>query len=214
MKSKKSFKLATIFILSVFIFSISYAQDIPTDTVCAGSSEYYKVLTTPGSTYTWVISNGGTPTYGVDIKSDSIRIQWSVCTQMETEYIKVVETNEFGRSGDTITLQVLRYPIPSAIISGSDTLFDGNTGTEKIKVTLTGTPPWDIIYNDGKTNITVNGIEATPYTIKTRSLSNPPLSHTYTLVSVKNESGCEGEISGSAIITVSPPIKTSKIFHR
>jgi len=171
-------------------------------------------MKTPGSTYDWFISNGGTATYGVDIKSDSVRIQWANTNTMATEYIKVLETNQFGRSGDTVALSVLRFPVPTATISGSDTLFDGNTGTEKIKVTLTGTPPWEIIYSDGRNNVTVSDIENSPYIIKTRSLSNPPVVHTFTLTSVKDMSSCSGEVSGSAVITVSPPIKTGSIIHR
>ncbi|MBN3036307.1 MAG: hypothetical protein JW861_12045 [Bacteroidales bacterium] len=193
--------------------AILRAQDFPTDTVCAGANEYYKVLPTPGSTYTWRISSGGTPTYGVDIKNDSIRIAWANTNTMVEDFVKVVETNKYGRSGDTITLRILRFPAPTATISGSDTLYDGNNGTDKILVTLTGTPPWDIVYNDGRNNIPVENIESSPYSIQTRPLSNPPEVHSFTLISVKNKSGCAGSVSGAANIVVSPPIKTSNIIH-
>ncbi len=92
-------------------------------------------------------------------------------------------------------------------------MFDGNTGTDKIVVTLTGTAPWNIVYNDGKTDIDITGIDQSPFSIETRSLSNPPEQHKFTLISVKNKSGCKGNVSGVAEVTVSPPIKTSKIFH-
>lgn len=189
------------------------SQDIPSDTVCAGSNEFYKVLKTPGSSYHWSISSGGTSIYGVDTKNDSVMIEWTNSEEMSEEYVKVVETNKYGRSGDTVILKVVKYPVPTAIISGSDTLFDGNTGTNKIKVDLTGTAPWDIEYNDGTTDISLKGIESSPFYIETRSLSNPPELHTFTLVSIKNVSGCAGNVSGVSEVTVSPPIKTSKIFH-
>lgn len=198
----------------VISFMISSAQSqAPVDTVCAGSNEYYKVVPTEGSTYDWVISSGGTPTYGVDTKSDSIRVEWANTNTVTEDFVKVLETNKYGRKGDTITLRVLRYPVPTAIISGADTLFDGNTGTDAIRIDITGTGPWDVVYNDGKTDVTINDIETTPYTIQTRSLSNPPEKHTFTLVSVKNKSGCSGEVSGSANIIVSPPIRTGNIIH-
>jgi len=202
-----------IFGLLLGFFTVYSQTDIPTDTVCAGSTEFYKVLKTPGSTYHWVISKGGTPVFGVKEKKDSIRVEWTNTDVMSEEFVKVVETNKYGRSGDTVSLKVINYPVPTAVISGTDTLFDGNTGTNKIKVTLTGTAPWDIVYNDGNTNIDMKGIEASPFTIETRSLSNPPEIHNFTLISVNNESGCKGNVSGTAEITVSPPIKTSKIFH-
>lgn len=213
MKLLKSLRIIIavgLVVLSTGVFSQS---DIPIDTVCAGSNEFYKVLKTPGSTYHWTISEGGVPIYGVDIKSDSVMIEWSNSDEMTEEFVKVVETNKYGRSGDTVVLKVMKYPVPTAIISGSDTLFDGNTGTNKIKVDLTGTAPWDIEYNDGTTDISINGIESSPFNIETRSLSNPPELHTFTLVSIKNVSGCVGSVSGVAEIIVSPPIKTSKIFH-
>lgn len=198
----------------LIITTVAQSQsDIPVDTVCAGSNEFYKVMKTPGSTYQWFISEGGNPTFGVDVKNDSVMIEWGNAEIMSEEFVKVVETNKYGRSGDTVILKVMKYPVPTAIISGSDTLFDGNTGTNKIKVDLTGTAPWDINYNDGTTDISINGIESSPFNIETRSLSNPPELHTFTLVSIKNVSGCVGNVSGVAEITVSPPIKTSKIFH-
>ncbi|MBN2175105.1 MAG: hypothetical protein JW731_13305 [Bacteroidales bacterium] len=207
---KKGLLVITVILSGLFIHAQS---DIPVDTVCAGSTEFYKVIKTPGSTYHWVVSKGGSAAYGFDTKSDSVRIKWSNSDVMTEEFIKVVETNKYGRSGDTVMLRVINYPVPTAVISGSDTLFDGNTGTNKIKVSLTGTAPWDIVYNDGSNDIDIKGVESSPFIIETRSLSNPPEIHKFTLVSLKNESGCKGNVSGSAEITVSPPIKTSKIFH-
>ena len=199
--------------LSIFFGYLTSNGQADYDTVCSGSEEFYKVVKTEGSKYTWVISSGGTATYGVDTKSDSIRVKWKVTDQTSTEFVKVVETNKYNRTGDTVTLNILVAPVPTAVISGTDTLFDGNTGTKNISIALTGTAPWSIEYNDGKSNIAIKDIQSSPYTLETRSLSNPPEIHKFTLVSVKNESGCSGEVSGVAEITVSPPVKTSKIIH-
>ncbi|OQX81388.1 MAG: hypothetical protein B6D61_00785 [Bacteroidetes bacterium 4484_249] len=207
----KQFIIAGLVLASTSIFSQS---DAMMDTVCAGSQEYYKVLKTEGSTYEWEISSGGKALYGVDTKSDSVMIEWTTTDVFTEEYVKVTETNKYGRSGDPVQLNIIKYPVPTAIISGTDTLFDGNTGTNKIKIALTGTSPWSIVYNDGSNDIDIKGIESSPFTLETRSLSNPPEIHKFTLVSIKNESGCAGEVSGVAEITVSPPIKTSKIFHK
>ena len=205
--------LKAVLLISLFFGYLTSNGQADFDTVCSGADEFYKVIKTEGSKYTWVISDGGKATYGVDTKSDSIRVTWKVTDQPSTEFVKVVETNKYNRTGDTITLNVLVAPVPTAVISGTDTLFDGNTGTDKIRITLTGTAPWSIEYNDGKSNIAIKDIESSPYTLETRSLSNPPEIHKFTLVSVKNESGCSGEVSGVAEITVSPPVKTSKIIH-
>lgn len=208
-------KLLILMFSLIFIGSAAFGQsDDPVDTVCSGTNEYYKVMPNPGSKYKWVISKGGKATYGVDLQKDSVRIEWTPTNSMTEEFVKVVETNQFGRSGDTVILKVLKYPVPTATISGSDTLFDGNNGTDKITITLTGTPPWNVTYNDSKANVTINKIESSPYTLQTRPLSNPPLVHAFTLVSVTNQSGCQGQVSGAANITVSPPIKTSSIIHK
>ncbi|RLD60167.1 MAG: hypothetical protein DRJ05_05160 [Bacteroidetes bacterium] len=204
--------MKNLVIVVLVLFSLNaFSQS---DTVCAGAVEYYKVLKTEGSTYAWEISGGGKALYGVDIKSDSVEIEWVNAETMSEETVKVIETNKYGRSGEAVVLTVFKYPVPTAIIGGSDTLFDGNTGTDKIVVTLTGTAPWNIVYNDGKTDIDITGIDQSPFSIETRSLSNPPEQHKFTLISVKNKSGCKGNVSGVAEVTVSPPIKTSKIFHK
>ncbi|MBN1340684.1 MAG: hypothetical protein JXA03_15250 [Bacteroidales bacterium] len=208
---RKIFAIALLFTL--FASGMNAQSQAPVDTVCAGSNEFYKVPATPGSTYEWFISEGGRATYGVDTKKDSIRVAWSNSNVVAEDYVKLIETNKYGRKGDTITLKVLRFPVPTATISGSDTLFDGNTGTDKIKIDLTGTGPWDVVYNDGKTDVTITDIEASPYFLQTRSLSNPPEVHTFSLVSVKNKSGCAGQVSGSANVIVSPPIRTGNIIH-
>ncbi len=212
MKQRLTITKAVVF-LSIFFGYLTSSAQADFDTVCSGAEEFYKVIKTEGSKYTWVISSGGTATYGVDTQNDSIRVKWKVTDKPASEFVKVVETNKYNRQGDTITLNVLVAPVPTAVISGSDTLFDGNTGTSKIKISLTGTAPWSIEYNDGKSNIAIKDIQSSPYTLETRSLSNPPEIHKFTLVSVKNESGCSGEVSGVAEITVSPPVKTSKIIH-
>ncbi len=212
MKQKSTITKVIGIVIFLFGFISSYGQ-ADFDTVCSGSEEFYKVVKTEGSQYTWIASNGGTVGYGAETKSDSIMVTWKVTDQPSTEFVKVLETNKYGRSGDTITLNILIAPVPTAVISGSDTLFDGNTGTNRIGISLTGTAPWSVEYNDGKSNITIKDIESSPYTLETRSLSNPPEIHKFTLVTVKNESGCSGVVSGVAEITVSPPVKTSKIIH-
>ncbi|MCD4734988.1 MAG: MPT63 family protein [Bacteroidales bacterium] len=213
---KNTQRVIFLFIAAFMLLSspnIFAQNDLPTDSVCAGANEFYKVVPTPGSTYDWFISEGGNITYGADTKSDSVRVAWANTNIQVEDFIKVVETNKYGRKGDTIHLRIYRFPVPAATISGSDTLFDGNTGTNKVSIDLTGTAPWTVVYNDGKADITINDIESNPHTIQTRSLSNPPEVHTFSLVSVKDLSGCPGEVSGSANIIVSPPIKTSNIIH-
>ena len=204
-----------ILVSSIVFSNMLFAQsDTYIDTVCAGTTEFYKVIKEEGSTYHWAISKGGTAVYGVDTNSDSIRVEWTATETLSEEFVKVVEENKYGRMGDTVYLNVLNYPVPSAIISGSDTLFEDNTGSSKINIELTGTAPWVIDYNNGKEDLNIGKIETSPFMIETGTLLNPPEKHAFTLISVKDQSGCRGNVSGVAEIIVSPAVKTSEIFHR
>jgi len=82
--------------------------------------------------------------------------------------------------------------ITAATISGGGNLCD--SGSVEVTVTLTGSSPWDIVYNDGMNNITITGITSSPYVINASSAG------TYTLVSVTG-AGCPGYVSGSAVVT-------------
>jgi len=202
-----------LFISLLIISSSLIAQDIPVDTVCSGAEEYYKVLKTEGSTYAWSVSDGGTASYGLEEKADSVVINWDNTNVLVEASLQVVETNKYGYVGDPVRLKIMIYPIPTATISGSDTLLDGNNGTNRISVDFTGTSPFTIIYNDGKRDVTVDNIDTNPYTLQSRPLSFPPDEHIFTLVDIINESGCSGQVSGSATIIVAPPVNTSAIMH-
>lgn len=70
-------------------------------------------------------------------------------------------------------------PTPlTAVMSGGGNIC--STGSTTVTVTLTGTAPWDIVYNDGINNITITGITSSPYTITATSIG------TYSLVSVNS----------------------------
>ncbi len=204
-------------ILLAFTISGSFAIAQSTDPVakaCSGSNDFYMVNKTEGSTYTWTLPSEATPTYGVDSKADSISVKWSTVTQKKELQIQVLETNKYGYKGEPVTLKVILYPIPTATISGSDTLLEGNSGTNKVTIDLTGTAPWKVVYNDGKRDVTIDKIDTAPYALQTRPLAFPPVEHNFTLVSVSDESGCSGSVSGAAKIVVVPPVKTGPIIHK
>ncbi|WP_307292336.1 DUF7507 domain-containing protein [Pedobacter agri] len=85
---------------------------------------------------------------------------------------------------------------PTAAISGGGTVCAG-AALPNVSITLTGTAPWNIIYNNGSSNISVTGITASPYVISNASAG------TYTVTSVSNAS-CAGASTGSAQVIVNP----------
>jgi gliding motility-associated-like protein len=96
---------------------------------------------------------------------------------------------------DTIHIQVIKTAIPTATLSGGATVCAGVQGT--LNFTMTGTPPFDVVYSNGATNITLNNISS-PYSELVTINSNT----TFTLVSVSDAGGCAGTMSGSASFTV------------
>lgn len=60
-----------------------------------------------------------------------------------------------------ISNTIIVYSGLTAVISGGGSICF--TGSTSVNVTFTGTGPWDIVYNDGSTNITVTGYLITLY---------------------------------------------------
>lgn len=176
------------------------------DTVCVGSTGVsYWVAGTAGSTFAWTV-NGGTKASGGT--TDSITIDFSNTTGTDT--VTVIETDSNGCPGDPVLIAITRMPLPDAIISTSTPLcFDDSTS---LTVTLTGTLPWDLTYNDGSGDQTIS-ITSSPYIINTSGLT---ATKTYTLKEVEDRLGCVSTLSGASatsIVTVFPKVVTPAIQH-
>ncbi len=84
------------------------------------------------------------------------------------------------------------YELPTALISGGDTLC-GDTASTILTVDLTGMPPWSIIYSNGLSTWQVSDIYTTPHLI---SVSD---SGTYEILEVE-DALCVGTPYGYAIV--------------
>jgi hypothetical protein len=174
------------------------------DTVCAGTAgKTYYVTAKTGSTYNWSI-NGGTQASGGT--TNSITIDFSTTTGIDT--ISVQETDSNGCYADPVYLAIVRMPLPTASISSSTSICYNDSA--QLSVTLTGTFPLSLTYDDGSGNIVVNNITASPYEFYTGIL---PSTTTYTLVNVTDRLSCSASPSGSSTVTVNPKPVTSTIFH-
>jgi hypothetical protein len=196
-----------ITIIMVLFTSGLYAQSTTSpDTVCAGKKgSYYYVTKTAGSVYHWVIPNGVIMTGN---NTDSITVDWS--TTPGTDTIKVVEENVHGCFGDTQRLAVYRMPLPTATVTGLDSLCWSNTGTS-FTVTFTGTGPWNFTYSDGTDSTTLTNITTNPYTV---NLGPQTSTKTYTITSVSGRFGCAGTTSGSYTVVIGSKPSTSGIYHK
>lgn len=94
--------------------------------------------------------------------------------------------------------EVQIHPLPTAILSGDNTICEGESSL--LTVQFTGTPPWYLTYTDGNQVFTLNGI----WTSSIQWAVSPSTPTTYTLLEV-TDAHCSGSLlSGSATIQVNP----------
>jgi len=88
------------------------------------------------------------------------------------------------------------WPVPTATLSGTTAVCAGQSAT--LTISLTGAAPYDFIYTDGATPVTVTNHPVNIYTFTV----TPASAVTYTLVSMEDNNGCNGNISGTATVTI------------
>lgn len=196
----KKFTLTTLFSITLLIGSAA-AQE---DTVCASTpSTVYQVTNNPGSIYAWVVVGG---TISAGFNTNSITVDWGAAPGLFS--VSVIETNSFGCAGAPVSLPVRILPLPTALLTGDNMICQGNTSS--MALTLTGIGPWNVTYNDGTSNTTLNNISSNSHIFSSPVLNS---SKTYTLVTV-TDSHCVGTTLGTAAITVNPKPVTSAITRQ
>jgi hypothetical protein len=178
------------------------------DSVCAGATgKIYQVTKTAGSNYQWIIT-GGTQVSGGT--SDSITINWS--TTPGTDTLKVIEYNAIGCPGDTIKLAVVRLPLPTVVLSGTDSIcINSATTAFKLQMTFTGVSPWDVTYTEDGSTRTLS-TSTNPYTFNSQVYTSSGVK-SYAITNVTSRLGCIGTKSGNATVTVFTKPSTSSIRH-
>ncbi|MDB5274590.1 MAG: hypothetical protein JWO58_2957, partial [Chitinophagaceae bacterium] len=126
-------------------------------------------------------------------------------TTVNTPGTYTVSVQQVQNPGARLCPASLSIPITSSggigIMSGNATICNDGTATTPVNVALTGTPPWSITYAiDGVNQTPITGIMSSPYTIS----GTAP--HTYSLVAVKDNTPCNGNASGSAVIKGYPEL--------
>ncbi len=200
----------TIAICLVAFSTSAYAQVLTTDTVCAVTQDKVYGITNsnPTSTYQWYISpaTGGTIDNSIVPNDSIIEIDWGVTAG--TYRLYAIETSINGCIGDSILLDVVVNPLPTAV-AVSDSVCPGFSAT--LTVTLTGTAPWSIDYTDGSNNY--NSVaNASPHTI---SLPNYTASQTITVTGVTDNNTCAADTSVLPAVNVHvyPSPTPGNIYH-
>jgi len=93
-----------------------------------------------------------------------------------------------------ISLVAVKNP-PSAVFTGNQSICESNSAQLSINLTG-GTPPWNVTYFDGTSNVTVSGINTSPYLVNV----TPSLHTTYSLRDAWDV--CPGFYSGEPVVIV------------
>ena len=190
----------------LFILGATHLFAQTPDTVCNGAKTWYKVDNTDGSVYKWGLYKGkGTIVSGQN--TDSINIQWQNTNAQDSVW--VVEFNAGGCMGDTSRLKIVLGISPTVSIGTTVTLCNPNNGAP-IKFVLTGTAPWQLSYTENSTTVNKT-VNTSPYIIPATPLTQ---TKTYTMISLKDATGCSATVSGAATITVLNAFNNLIIKHK
>ena len=130
-----------------------------------------------------------------------------------TFYVSAVVGNNDGTGGVDLNdnclavsagTPVVFHPLPTATMSGSGNICLGDN--YDISISLTGTSPWTVIYNDGVNDITESNITSNPYNFQV----SPASTSTYSLVSVTDQF-CNNTAAGSISVEVNTAPTVSNI---
>ncbi len=141
----------------------------------------------------------GTTPVGTAILGTGDAISFGPQTTLGTYSAK--GTNSCGTTNMLGTCVVSLYTAPIATISTvipNVTICAG--GSANLSLILSGSKPFNVVYSDGTTTYPINNINSNTYIFPV----SPTTTTTYTLVSVTDNHGCTGTVSGSALVTVNP----------
>lgn len=153
-------------------------------------------LVTANSTSTSVCSGtqitltgGGANTY-----SWSNGVANGVAFEPTTSMTYFVTGTDNNGCNNTSQIAITVNSLPTAVISGTNSICNGQT--TNISVALTGTGPWVFVGNDGTGDATFNATSS-PLILPV----SPNTTTTYSPVSII-DANCTGTVSGSAVVTV------------
>ena len=174
-----------------------------TSTICqSGTASLTATLT---GTSPWKITytqNGGSPVTINNITSSPY--VFSVTPAVNTTYAltSVIDGNLCSASSSNLSSNaIVTINRVKAILSGTTAICPGTLAN--LTVSLTGTPPWRLQYLSGSTPVLINGITSNPYIFTV----NPSVTTTYTLDSLRDNTGCAAKrdsLQGSAVVTIRP----------
>lgn len=176
-------------ILLVTIQALPSAPTVSSKAVCQFTTP--QALTATGTGLIWYDQNGNllttTPT---------------VSTDKAGSFTFLVSQTMFGCEGPKATLPIKVLAAPTATLTGSQTILEGQSAS--LSVTLTGDAPWQVTYRDS-TAIGAGAVQLVQATTSPFTISIKPLKTTaYQLIAVTN--GCKGSVNTDRVVVSVLPL--------
>jgi gliding motility-associated-like protein len=168
-----------------------------TTAICNGNNTNLTINFTGVAPYTYSYTAGATVIGPFTTNNNSATI--NVAPTSTTTYGLTATVTGAGCVGATnvATAIVTVNPLPSATITGNNTICNGTT--TDLTLNFVGTGPYTYSYSNGASTF---GPFTTPNNPATVTVS-PGLTTTYSMLTV-SDANCAGSVSGSALVTVNP----------
>jgi hypothetical protein len=168
-------------------------------TICSGNNANITFSGTPNAVVTYNVNGGSNQTVTLN-SSGSATVSSGTLTSNATYSLVSASANgcSSALSGSVI---INVNPLPTALLTGADTICDGQSAT--LSVDLTGSAPWNVTYTDGTLTYVVT-TSSDPYSI----VVSPTSTTTYSITSL-TDANCTagvGGITGTPVITVNPVV--------
>ncbi len=165
---------------------------------CAGSGDTINLSVALTGVAPWTISytlNGGAPVTVTDIQSSPYILPATVAGT----YV-LSSVTDGGICSGTVTgsAVVTENELPTAVLSGSGDICMGSGIPVNLTITLTGNGPWNVVYLNGNGNPVNLTVNASPFNLPITQAN----AGTISLVSVVDNNGCEGTVSGTSQVNV------------
>ncbi|MGA1976890.1 MAG: gliding motility-associated C-terminal domain-containing protein [Bacteroidales bacterium] len=143
-----------------------------------------------GGTPTWIWQQSTNGTSWTTISGGNAQNYSPTALILKTWYRRIIQSG--GCCIDTSNMVTIDInPLPTGTITSvTDTTICSGSQVQ-LQVTLTGSPAWTLVYNENSSQLTMNGITASPVTItRIPTVSSDLTSFNYTLTSLTDNNGC------------------------
>ncbi len=169
--------------LAVTVLPLPSAIISNSGTICAEGTQPINISLTGVAPWTVVYAINGASQPVLNIAASPYTLNANLAGNYTI--VSVTDANLCSNTGIG-NATVTYYPVPTATISGTTEMCAG--GSAIITITLTGAIPYDFVYTDGVTPVTVTNHPAMVYT----ATVTPAVTTTYTVTSMNDNNGCVG----------------------